>query len=159
VHRRVVAVLLAAALSLLAAVGVVHAAAYDDVPEDYASYQPQTTCRKAARPGTVALAAWLNVRFDGGTATPSVRPCNSGGTSEHKDGRAIDWTMDAGDKHDRLEVAAFLERVFATDGGYNDHALARRMGIMYVIWNDRMYASYDEFAREDYRSSSCPHLT
>ena len=157
-HRRVVAVVTAALLSLLTAAGVVHAATYDDAPEDYASYQPQTTCRKVARPGTAALAAWMNARFDGGTASASVRDCSSGGTSEHKDGRAIDWTMDADDKSDRLEVAAFLERLLATDSGDNAHALARRMGIMYVIWNDRMYASYDEFGRRDYRSSSCPSL-
>jgi hypothetical protein len=32
------------------------------------------------------------------------------------------------------------------------------MGVMYVIWNDHIYASYDTFAPRDYRSSSCPRL-
>jgi hypothetical protein len=54
-------------------------------------------------------------------------------------------------------VARFLERIFAEDGDGHEHALARRMGIMYVIWNDRIYASYDEFARRDYENS-CPSL-
>ena len=36
--------------------------------------------------------------------------------------------------------------------------LARRMGIMYVIWNDHIYASYDQFRVRAYRSSSCKTL-
>ncbi len=131
---------------------------YDGPPEDYASYQPQTRCRDTARPGTRMLARWVNRRFSGGTASASVRPCSSG-TSEHKDGRAIDWAMDAGKRADRREVRRFLDRLFATDSDGNAHARARRMGVMYVIWNDHMYASYaDSFARRDYVSSSCDRL-
>ena len=29
------------------------------------------------------------------------------------------------------------------------------MAIMYVIWNDRMFASYDQFRSKAYRGSSC----
>jgi hypothetical protein len=29
------------------------------------------------------------------------------------------------------------------------------MGIMYVIWNDHMWASYDTFDRKGYRNASC----
>ena len=157
-RRDGVVALLTALVVLLATAGVVHAADYDDPPEDYASYQPQTICRKAARPGTAELAKWINAQFAGGTATASVRACDSGGVSEHKDGRAIDWSMDASRKRDRREVARFLGELFADDQEANHHALARRMGVMYVIWNDRMYASYDEFAARDYRSSSCASL-
>ncbi len=131
------------------------ATTYDDPPEDYASYQPQTKCRRTALPGTRALAAWISDEFSGGTATASMRPCSSGGTSEHKDGRAIDWPMDATKKKQRREVAQFLEALFADDADGNHHALARRMGIMYVIWDDHIYASYDTFAQRDYLSSSC----
>ena len=66
---------------VLAGPPAVHAVTYDDPPEDYASYQPQTKCRKTARPGTVELAAWVNRTFKGGTATASVRACGSGGAS------------------------------------------------------------------------------
>ena len=149
---------LLALLGLLAGSGAAQALQYDGPPEDYAPYQPQTTCRKAPRPGTVELAAWIDHRFSGGHATASMRPCDSGGTSEHKDGRAIDWSMDATRKKDRREVTRFLDTLLADDaGGYSD-ALARRMGVMYVIWNDHMYASYDAFARRDYLSSSCPSV-
>ena len=130
-------------------------ARYDTPVEDYARYQPQTTCRRAAQPGTLELARWLERRFDGGRAHTSVRACRSGGASEHKDGRAIDWTLNASKKADRKIAKAFLKAIFATDEQGNTHALARRMGIMYVIWNDKMYSAWDQFQREGYLSSSC----
>lgn len=144
--------------ALLFTSGAAQALQYDDAPEDYASYQPQTACRKAPRPGTLELAGWIDHRFAGGHAAASMRACDSGGTSEHKDGRAIDWSMDATRKLERREVGRFLETLFADDADGNAQSLARRMGVMYVIWNDHMYASYDEFARRDYRSSSCTSL-
>ena len=132
------------------------AAAYDGPVEDYASYQPQKKCRDKARPGTRELAGWIDQKFDGGSAVASMRACGSGGVSEHKAGRAIDWAMDATKKKHRREVRRFLGKIFATDDDDEKHALARRMGVMYVIWNDHMYASYDDhFAKEDYLSSSC----
>lgn len=144
---------LSAALLLALALLPGTAAAYDEPPEPYAGYQPQTTCRKKAGPGTLELTRWLNRRFEGGRAQATVRACKPGGVSEHKDGRAIDWTMSARVKADRVEVRRFLQRLFRADAQGNRHALARRMGVMYVIWNDRMWASYDEFVRKDYGGS------
>ena len=132
--------------------------AYDGPVEDYASYQPQERCRDVARPGTQELAEWIDARYDGGAALASIRSCDSGGVSEHKAGRAIDWTLDASDPDQREVARAFLDKVFTPDGDDNAHALARRMGIMYVIWNDHMYASYDTFAREDYLNGGCPSV-
>ena len=126
--------------------------------DDYASYEPQTVCRDQALPGTTALARWINRSFAGGTARATLRACSTGGRSEHKDGRAIDWTMSATSKRDRTTVRKFLTRILATDVEGNTHALARRMGVMYVIWNDRMYAAYRGFAAEPYLSSSCSSL-
>jgi hypothetical protein len=133
-------------------------AAYDEPVEDYASYQPQKQCRDQARPGTKALNRWINRKFGGGTATASVRSCNPGTTSEHEDGRAIDWSMNATKRAHRLEVRRFLDKLFAADAGGNAHARARRMGVMYIIWNDRMYASYRAFTAQAYKSSSCKRL-
>lgn len=155
VPRLVVGLATALALALPAGVAAVE---YDQPPEAYASYQPQTKCRKAPRPGTRQLARWIDQSFGGGAARATMRRCKSGGTSEHKDGRAIDWTMDARKKQHRREVRRFLTTIFAEDADGNAHALARRMGVMYVIWSDRIWASYDQFAPRDYRSSSCPSL-
>ena len=48
--------------------------------------------------------------------------------------------LDARDPIDLALAAALLDEVLAPDDLGEPHALARRMGIMYVIWNDRMYA-------------------
>ncbi len=146
--------LLAAVVALTLTPSAAHAA---EPPEPYASYQPQTKCRASAQPGTRVLARWIDRRFDGGRAVASVRPC-SAGTSEHQDGRAIDWSMDATRRAHRVEVDRFLHVLFRADAAGHAHARARRMGVMYIIWNDRMYASYEEFASKRYRSSSCKRL-
>ncbi len=139
----------------LLAVPAPAAAAYESPVEDYAPYQPQTRCRDTPRPGTWELAEWIGRRYDGGAAVASIRACTPGGSSEHEDGRAIDWSMDATDREQRHEVRRFLDRVFATDRDGNVHARARRMGIMYVIWNDHIWASYDRFDRRAYVNGAC----
>lgn len=133
------------------------ASAFTEPPEDYASYQPEDGCRDKARPGTRQLATWISDAFDGGAARATLRACD-GSTSEHQDGRAIDWSMNAGRKADRREVKRFLSEVFATDEEGHPHALARRMGLMYVIWNDGIYSAYrtggaDHFERRPYGCS------
>ncbi len=125
--------------------------------EDYASYQPQTRCRPKAKPGTVVLGTWMVEQY-GGAFGGISRPCSSA-TSEHQEGRAFDWTLDATRKVDRLRARAFLTDVLAADADGNAAAEARRMGIMYVIWNDHMYSAWNAFAPRDYLSSSCPSTT
>jgi len=151
------------ALALLAALLLPPAAHADDSApvedgaeaqiEDYASYEPQTTCHPKPRQGTQVLGEYLVATYGGGGGATG-RACG-GGASEHKDGRAIDWTLDATKKRDRRIAKAFLKAIFASDEQGNTHALARRMGIMYVIWNDRMYSAWDQFQRKGYLSSSC----
>jgi hypothetical protein len=122
--------------------------------EDYATYDPQTTCSKQPKPGTVALGAYLVATY-GGSGGAVNRPCTDSGSSEHKDGRAVDWVLDADDPAARRLAQQFLADAFATDAAGNPHALARRMGIMYVIWSDHFYPAYHQFAKERYLSSSC----
>ena len=121
--------------------------------EDYAEYRPQEHCSPRAKAGTKVLAHWLVRR--GGAAGPISRRCKSGGTSEHKEGRAFDWVLDASRRKDRRVARAFLDVAFAEDKHGHTDARARRMGIMYIIWNDHMYAAWDEFRKDDYLSSSC----
>lgn len=148
---------LAAVLAALLVVALPAGAQEAPEIEEYADYQPQKWCNPTAKPGTLALAGWIVKQHGGGHGTIS-RPCRTGGTSEHKEGRAFDWTLDATRKADRRRANAFLAELFATDKAGNAHALARRMGVMYVIWNDHMYASYRGFEKRDYLSSSCRSL-
>lgn len=148
---------LAAALLLALLVSAVPARATPRPLEGFASYQPQTNCSPRPKPGTVALANWLIHRYGGGFGGIS-RPCSDGGTSEHKEGRAFDWTLDATKPADRRRAQAFLHDAFAADADGNPDALARRMGIMYLIWNDHIYSAYRGFAPEPYLDSSCKRV-
>lgn len=124
--------------------------------EPYAGYQPQTRCRRKPRSGVLMLADWLTNR--GGGYGPISRSCAGSSVSEHKEARAFDWMLDARKKRDRRIARKFLKRAFAPDDTGEPHAIARRMGIMYVIWNDRSWASYRDFEPKAYLSSGCTSL-
>ena len=148
----------AAALAVLAALLSGPAGALAPTPiEDYPSYQPATRCAATAKPGTVAVGRWIVRRYGGGFGG-ILRRCHGGGSSEHNEGRAFDWTVSATRAADRERVRLFLTKLFATDRAGNSHARARRMGVMYVIWNDHMYAAWDRYAAEPYKSSSCRRI-
>lgn len=151
---RLTRLLLAALLTAVLTTGLLPAAtAPAHAIEDYAPYQPATRCTPKAKPGTVKLGRWL-VRQYGGHRGPISRRCG-GSTSEHTEGRALDWSLDATRAADRRAADRFLKRILATDRRGNEHALARRMGIMYVIWDDRIYSSYRAFRPRPYLSSGC----
>jgi hypothetical protein len=122
--------------------------------EGLASYDPQRTCTRKPKLGTVELGEYLVATY-GGSGGAVNRACSSGGTSEHKDGRALDWTLNAAVPADRALAEEFLDDVLAPDASGQPAALARRMGIMYVIWDDTMYAAWDGFAPRRYLSSGC----
>lgn len=147
-------VIVAAVAAVLLLAVPTHAQLVESEIEDYASYQPQTKCSPKAKPGTLELGRWLVNRHGGGFGGIS-RPCSFGGTSEHKEGRAFDWRLDATEQTDRKRAAAFLDLVRKSDKAGNTDARARRMGIMYLIWNDHMYSAWHGFEPEDYLSSSC----
>lgn len=103
-------------------------------------YQGQTKCRKSARPGTVALRDLLLATY--GTSVPGYlnRPCQSD-TSEHYDGRAIDWMVDSRRADQAGWGDAFADWVTQTRDGELG-AVARRLGIMYIIWRGRIWKQY-----------------
>ncbi len=144
--------LLGALVAVLLALTTVPAQAQEI--EDYAPYQPQTKCSPKAKPGTKLLLRYVVHHF-GGAAGGISRPCSDAGTSEHKEGRAFDWTLDAATKSGRQSAQAFMDFVFSPDQAGDEDARARRMGIMYVIWDDHIYSAWRQFEPEDYLSSSC----
>lgn len=153
--RAVAAVLLTVALVGLRPVPVAEA-----IPvEGYPSYQPQTSCSPRAKPGTVLLSEWLQKKYAGTGSFGISRDCGSSGISEHKEGRAFDWRIDAASRRDRAYARDFLARLLATDKRGNTRALARRMGIMYVIWNDHIWSASSGYAKGDYVHSACSTAT
>lgn len=110
--------------------------------EDYAPYQGQTRCSPTAKPGMVSFKNLL-LRTYGQRWIGIGRACHIGGRSEHKEGRAIDWSMNAARRADRLKVSDLMRWLFATDRYGTPHANARRLGIMYVIWNRRWWTTWN----------------
>jgi hypothetical protein len=120
-----------------------------------APYDGQRTCTTSPAPGTVALAHWLMATYPRTGSMGMMRGCHVGGRSEHKDGRAFDWAADVRRKAQRRSAYAFIRKALATDAAGNAHALARRMGIMYFIYNDTIWSSYRDFAPRPYLNAAC----
>ena len=106
-------------------------------------YQPQTFCSPTVKPGTQALADKLTATYSGTAIVSLVRPCGSD-TSEHYDGRAIDWGVDHRNTKQEAQGKAFLHWLFATDAAGDDHAMVRRLGVMYIIWNKQIWGSWSQ---------------
>ena len=112
------------------------------VVEAYSPYLPQVSCDPVAKPGTLALRGML-LKAYGGRDFGITRACSVGGSSEHKEGRAWDWGLNAAKKGDKAAASAFLKWLLKKGPrkagyGYN----ARRLGVMYVIWNRKIWGGY-----------------
>jgi hypothetical protein len=110
--------------------------------EGFARYEGQSTCDPTPKPGTVALRDLLLARYANTGSLGISRECDVGGQSEHKEGRAFDWAASVNDAADVASANDFLNALFATDAQGHKFALARRMGIMYVIWNRQIWGAY-----------------
>lgn len=110
------------------------------------AYVPQVACQPGT-PAGVAKTRDLVMRTYGvGGKGNTARGCSEG-VSEHADGRAWDWMVDVKDAKEKKAAADFLAWL-TKDGGTN----ARRLGIMYVIYNERIWAVYR--SKEGWRKSS-----
>lgn len=125
--------------------------------EPYTAYDGQTKCSRGSKPGVVAFQSLLIERFPGTRPGGIKRSCAGSSVSEHKEGRALDWGVNAYDASDKRMAKKAIRWLFRTDSRGNEHAIARRLGIMYIIWNKRMWRAYRPFdGWRPYRGSS-PH--
>jgi len=109
--------------------------------EDYTAYVPQDSCDPRPKRGTTMLGNLL-ARTYKGTTWGSYRPCD-GSVSEHHDGRAIDWMVSSRNRAQHAMGHDFWEWLLATDKYGNRFAMARRLGVMYIIFNSRMWGAWD----------------
>lgn len=122
--------------------------------EPLAAYDPQRLCLPGARPGVRAFAALLERAHPIGRDLGIARDCARGARSEHKEGRAYDWGVRVTDPAERLAAEQLVAWLLATDEHGNDFAMARRLGVMYVIWDGHIWAS--SAARDGWRTYSGP---
>ncbi len=109
--------------------------------EDFAPYVGQRSCDPHAKPGVVAFQELVLSYWGHGGTYGITRSCNVGGQSEHKEGRAWDFKLDPDDYGDQVAGQRIMDWLLADDA-----VMARRLGIMYIIWNERIWSTYQ---RED----------
>lgn len=105
-------------------------------------YDGQSKCAPAAKPGVLAFQSMVLRAYPGTGVGGIGRACNIGGQSEHKEGRAWDWTVNGGVPYQRAAAESMLDWLTATDRYGNEHAMANRLGVMYMIWNRKIWGSW-----------------
>jgi hypothetical protein len=110
--------------------------------EGLSPYVPPTGCDLRTRAGSAKLATLIQATY--GNTYGLSRTCTSATTpsSEHFDGRAIDTFFNVRNATERAEAGAVLTWLLANDKAGNSYANARRLGVMYIIWNNKMWSSY-----------------
>src|SRR3954466_14825898 len=111
--------------------------------EGLARYVPANSCDPTAKPGAKKLGDLLVATYP--TTTYGIsRTCGTDPlpTSEHYDGRAVDWMTSVRVTAGKARADAVIAWLLARDAAGNQYANARRLGIMYLIWNNRIWGSY-----------------
>lgn len=103
-----------------------------------ASYVGQSTCDPTAKPGVKAFRDLILKTYPCTASYGITRACSSGGKSEHKEGRAWDWKL----SYPHPAADSVIKWLLATDKHGNKYAMARRVGLMYMIWNRRIWSAY-----------------
>jgi peptidoglycan hydrolase-like protein with peptidoglycan-binding domain len=119
----------------------VSAVAAPAVTEGFSPYVPQDSCDPTIKPGTAALRTLLVTTY-GGRDLGITRGCDIGTTSEHKEGRAFDWGLSAAVPAEMAIATQFLTWLLAPGPNGMAALNARRLGVMYVIWNGKIWGAY-----------------
>lgn len=117
-------------------------------------YVGQRKCIRHPQKGTVALARLIRQRY-GPITTGLNRGCLKD-QSEHYDGRAIDWMVNSRNRAQARKGDDFVKWLTMSRGPHIA-AMARRLGIMYLIWRDRVWKIYQaELGWQPYRECLTP---
>lgn len=140
-------VLLVAGLELAASAGAARTpsapAGLPTLIESLAPYVGQSSCDPTLKPGTARFEHLLLTTYPG-TSVASAYACGTDGpVSEHYAGRAIDWMVSIRNAAQHADASALIAWLLATDRRGNHFAMARRLGVMYLIFNNRMWGSWD----------------
>lgn len=128
-----------------------------DPVDAYARYEGQSTCDPTMKPGAQYLQDLVVAHWGVGRKITSTRACHIGGTSEHKEGRAIDWGLNAADPAERAAGDAFVRWLTAVGPDGKPGYIARRLGVMYVIWNTQIWNNTSSSATWKPYTGASPH--
>ncbi len=107
------------------------------------TYEGQGQCDPVAKPGTQKLADLIKATYGADQTVWIPRACDSGGQSEHKEGRALDWMTSVRNAQQRANAETFLAWLLGPDQFGVPYGNAMRLGVMYIGWNDRIWRGYD----------------
>ncbi len=102
--------------------------------DDYAPKELATSCDPVPKPGVKLFRQWALSQWGERPGSPEniIRACSSTKSDEHQEGRAWDL-MVTSIEHGQQIVDALTA---------NDNELLRRAGVMYMIFNRRMWRAY-----------------
>jgi hypothetical protein len=151
----VVMLILVTGALLGAATGVGPASASPSVPpidpyQPYVRPDPSACTYSSPQPGTVQFADMVIARIGGGRG--GILACSD---YEHEEGRAWDWMVRAWVPAEAAKAEQVLNWLLATDEQGNPHAMARRLGMAYIIWNCRV-VSFSSTNKNWRPYSECP---
>jgi hypothetical protein len=111
--------------------------------DPHTTYDGQSTCSPTPKPGVVAFQRLVTHAFPTTGQGWISRQCHVGARSEHKEGRAWDWPVNAYNARDRRRVSRLLDWLLKRDSYGHRFARVRRFGIMYIIWNRRIWFPFN----------------
>lgn len=118
------------------------AKAFRPVADDLPRAERESTCSPTEKPGAIALRTLIQRTYGKQIAISIVRGCTRA-ESGHEEGRAVDWMTNVRVPEQRALADTFITWLQATDEYYNPYAMARRLGVEYIIWNSRTWRTFD----------------
>ncbi|MGH8894723.1 MAG: hypothetical protein ACRDWY_15685 [Actinomycetes bacterium] len=107
------------------------------VVDEPASWERESSCDPTEKEGPRKLRRLLDATY-GHMYSNIVRSCTAS-DSGHEEGRALDWMVNVRVPEQKEIAESFLSWLAAPDESGNTAAMARRLGISYVIWNNGMW--------------------
>ena len=107
----------------------------------YPRWERESSCDPVEKRGPKYLRKLLLATY-GAVSSNIVRPCTAA-DSGHEEGRALDWMVNVRVPEQKAMGDALVAWLQAPDGYGNPEAMARRLGISYVIWNNQTWRAYD----------------
>ena len=168
--RRLVALL--SVLAVAAAISPMSAASaappvpkvpdYGTQIDAYSKYEAETQCLyPQVQPGVLKMRDLIKATYGSYASSAydfhTTRYCSGSGSSGHHEGRALDWMLNASNTAEREVADSYLAWLLATDKYGNKHAMARRMGVMYIIWNKKVFGLYRPADGWQPYTGSSPH--
>ena len=99
----------------------------------------QDSCDPVTKPGVRAFRTLVLTQHPDATGVADQPvACDTPGTDERKEGRAWVWAIPATDSARAADVTSLLHWLTATDPAGHVAANARRLGLLYIVWNGQL---------------------